>query len=398
MPTPKKKKVTVKITTRKKAKQVPNAFVVSQYFGFNEVKLPEIAKEDLECAQKIKKGSEYEDENLPETTENLALLKQYKDQNFEEAVDPIMLYCEGCSKGATQKPKRGEKRYSFHIIGTPHSIAEALLIKAALCILNEEGYKDTTVEINNVGGKDSLPTFVRELTAYYRKHVNDMDTECRQLFKDGPHALVACGTTINEAVKAQAPSPLNYLSDSNRTHFKEVVEFLESHNIPYDINKDILGNPNYSTNTVFTILDKKTGKILATGSRYNQLARKAGYRKDIPSVGMTIRLAKSKQVPASRLPKPEKTKFYFIQLSQDAKIKSLEIIDMLRQANIPVFQAIARNKLSTQLAKARKMKVPYVLIMGQQEANNNTVVIRDMETHSQITVPINKLIDHLKNL
>lgn len=398
MPTPKKKKVTVKVTTRKKPKQVPNAFVVSQYFGFNEVKLPEIAKEDLECAQKIKKGSAYEDENLPETTENLALLKQYKDQNFEEAVDPIMLYCEGCSKGATQKTKRGEKRYSFHIIGTPHSIAEALLIKAALCILNEEGYKDTTVEINNVGGKDSLPTFVRELTAYYRKHVNDMDTECRQLFKDGPHALVACGTTINEAVKAQAPSPLNYLSDSNRTHFKEVVEFLESHNIPYDINKDILGNPNYSTNTVFTILDKKTGKILATGSRYNQLARKAGYRKDIPSVGMTIRLAKSKQVPASRLPKPEKTKFYFIQLSQDAKIKSLEIIDMLRQANIPVFQAIARNKLSTQLAKARKMKVPYVLIMGQQEANNNTVVIRDMETHSQITVPINKLIDHLKNL
>lgn len=381
-----------------RSKELPNAFVISQYFGFQGVDMPEVTKEDVEVLNKLKRKDAYEHDILPPTEEPLALLRTIKDHDFEETGDPLMVYCEGCAKGSSRKPKRGEKLLGLHIVGTPKSIAEALLIKTALCILAEEGFTDVTLQINNVGGKDSFGTFVRELTNHYRKHVNDMDSECRQLFKDGPHALIACGTTLKPEVKAQAPSPLNYLTDGNRQHFKEVIEFLDSQNVPYEINKDILGNPHYSTNTVFTILDKKTGKILATGSRYNQLAKKAGLKKDIPSVGVTLRLASLKEVPLARLPKEGKVRFFFIQLGYQAKLKSLEVIDMLREARIPVYQSIARDKLSTQLAKAKKHKVPYVLIMGQKEAHDNTVVVRDVDSHSQISVPIAELITYLKHL
>jgi len=392
-----KKKTTIKIKVTRK-KNIPNAFVVSQYFGFSAIDLPEILSEDLECADKIRKNATYEDENLPPIEEPLALLRNVKDHDFEESGDAVMYYCDGCAKNSPRKPKRGEKMLHLNIIGTPKSVAEALLIKTAICILQEEGYKDIALEINNVGGKESLPAFMRELTAHYRKHVNDMDAECRQLFKDGPHALVTCGTTLKPEIKSHAPSPLNFLSDTNRTHLKDVIEFLESHNIPYDINKDILGNPHYSTNTVFTIIESTTGKVLATGSRYNQLARKAGYRKDIPAIGVTLRLPEFKEVPLSRITKPDKVKFFFIQLGQEAKLKSLEVIDMLRKAKIPVHQAIARDKLSTQMTKARRLQVPYVIIMGQQEAFDNTVVVRDVESHSQIAVPVSELINYLKHL
>lgn len=381
-----------------RSKALPNAFVISQYFGFQGVDMPEVTKEDRDILSKLKRPDSYEHEVLPPTEEPLALLRTVKEHDFEETGDPLMVYCEGCAKGSSRKSKRGEKLLGLHIVGTPKSIAEALLIKTALCILSEEGFTDVTLQINNVGGKDSFGTFVRELTNHYRKHVNDMDSECRQLFKDGPHALIACGTTLKPEVKAQAPSPLNYLTDNNRQHFKEVIEFLDSQNVSYEINKDILGNPHYSTNTVFTIIDKKTGKILATGSRYNQLARKAGLKKDIPSVGVTLRLATLKEVPLARLPKDSKIRFFFIQLGYQAKLKSLEVIDMLREARIPVHQSIARDKLSTQLAKAKKHKVPYVLIMGQKEAHDGTVVVRDVESHSQISVPISELITYLKHL
>jgi len=381
-----------------RAKELPNAFVISQYFGFQGIDMPEVTAEDHEATKKLRQPDSYEHDILPPTEEPLALLRVVKDQDFEETGDPIMVYCEGCAKGSTRKPKRGEKLMNLHIIGTPKSIAEALLIKTALCILKEEGHDDVTLEINNVGGKESFATFIRELTGHYRKHINDMDTECRQLFKDGPHALIACGTTLKPELKTQAPSPLSYLSDTNRQHFKEVIEFLESQNVPYEINKDVLGNPNYSTNTVFTILDKQTGKILATGSRYNQLAKKGGLKKEIPSVGVTLRLATLKQVPSSRLPKDGKVRFFFIQLGYQAKLKSLEVIDMLRQAKIPVHQSISRDKISTQLAKAKRYKVPYVLIMGQKEAHDGTVVVRDVESHSQISVPISELTNYLRHL
>lgn len=379
-------------------KEIPNAFVISQYFGFSGMHMPAVCKEDLDAVRKLKRPDAYEHDILPPTEEPVALLRTVKDENFEETEDPLMVYCEGCAKGSTRKAKRGEKLLNLHIVGTPKSIAEALLIKTALCILTEEGYDDVTLQINNVGGKDSFGTFVRELTNHYRKHINDMDSECRQLFKDGPHALVACGTTLKPEVKAHAPSPLNYLSDGNRQHFKEVIEFLDSQNVPYEINKDILGNPNYSTNTVFTIIDKKTGHVLATGSRYNQLAKKVGIKREIPSIGVTLRLSSFKQVPASRAPKPDKVRFFFIQLGHQAKLKSLEVIDLLRQAKIPVYQSISRDKLTTQIAKAKRLKVPYVLIMGQKEAFEGTVVVREVETHSQIAVPITELVTYLKHL
>jgi histidyl-tRNA synthetase len=380
------------------ATQLPNAFVVSQYFGFKGMTLPDVTSEDTENALKVRDTGAYEHDIMQPLEEPLALLRTVKDTNFEETEEPLMLYCEGCAKGSSRKLKRSEKLVHLHIIGTPKSIAEATLIKTALCILHEEGFTDVTVEINNVGGRDSFGTFVRELTSHYRKHINDMDTECRQLFKDGPHALVACGTTLKPEIKTQAPSPLNYLSDENRQHFKEVIEFLESQNIPYDINKDILGNPHYSTNTVFTIIDKTSGNILATGSRYNQLAKKAGIRKEIPSVGVTLRLADLKQVPAARMHKESSVRFFFIQLGYQAKLKSLEVIDMLRHAKIPVHQSISRDKLSSQLARAKKHQVPYVLIMGQKEAHDGTVVVRDVESHSQISVAIPDLINYLKHL
>jgi histidyl-tRNA synthetase len=376
-------------------KEVSNAFVISKYYGFEGVDLPEISKEDLELADKIRKGSKYEHADLPPLEYKISLLKNHKDQDFE-VHDPVMLYCESTTKHG--KTVSGDKNIQLQIIGTPKSIAEALLIKTTLCILQEEGFKDIGVEINNVGGKESLPNFIRELNNYYKKHLNDMDTDCRQLFKDGPHALVTCSTTIKPEIKQNSPSPLNYLNENNRVHFKEVIEYLDVEGIPYDVNKDILGNPNYSTNTVFKIIDKKSGKVLATGTRYNQLAKKVGHKKDLPGVGVTIKIAKPKQVPSSKVPKSNNVKFFFIQIGSQAKFKSLQVLEMLRKAKIPVHQTITRDKITNQIAKAKRLKTPYVLIMGQKEAIENSVLVRDTQTHSQTAIKIDNLIDYLKNL
>jgi histidyl-tRNA synthetase len=376
-------------------KEVSNAYVISKYYGFDGFNLPEITKEDLEHAEKIRKGSKYEHADLPETEYKISLLKAHKDKDFE-IHDPVMMYCESSSKSG--KTASGEKNIQLQIVGTPKSIAEALLIKTTLCILQEEGYKEIGVEINNIGGKESLPNFIRELNAYYKKHLNDIDTECRQLFKEGTHALVTCGTTLKKEIKQNSPSPLSYLNESNRSHFKEVIEFLDMEGISYEVNKDLLGNPNYSTNTVFTIIDRKTGKILATGTRYNQLARKTGHKKDLPGIGVTMKISKPKKVPFSRLPKLNTTKFFFIQIGSQAKFKSLQVLEMLRKAKIPLQQTIAKDKITDQIIKSKRLKSPYILIMGQKEALENTVLVRDTQSHSQTAVKIDDLIDYLKNL
>ena len=228
--------------------------------------------------------------------------------------------------------------------------------------------------------------------------MNELSPTCKQLFKDSTHSLVSCGNRSVEKLSEEAPSSLEFLNESNRKHFSEVIEFLESENIPYEINKNLLGDPYYSSHTIFTIINKKNGKIVATGTRCNQLQKRIGIRKELPSTSMTMLLNKPKKTSKTDLPSKEKYKFCFIQLGNDAKFKALEIIDTLRKAKIPIYQSLTRDKLSSQLELAQRNRVPYILLMGQKEAMDNTVVVRDTRTHSQISVPIKNLVVHLKKL
>ena len=49
-------------------------------------------------------------------------------------------------------------------------------------------------------------------------------------------------------------------------------------------------------------------------------------------------------------------------------------------------------------AVAENLKVPYIIIMGQKEALENAVIVRNMANRSQTVVPIPKLADYLKHL
>jgi len=81
--------------------------------------------------------------------------------------------------------------WMLNFVTQPEGIAEAILIQSARAILAEEGYANIKVEINSIGDKDSIARFYRDLVSYYRKHINDMNADCRQLFKRDPFELLS---------------------------------------------------------------------------------------------------------------------------------------------------------------------------------------------------------------
>lgn len=385
--------------TPKKTK-VDNAFVISQYYGFEGLELQQVEKDDHDKAQKVKTYKDFEHSHLPKIEEAVALLRHANSEEQKRREMPILFYTKGEIKNPNDrksKKKTGES-VSLHIIGTPKSIAEAILIKTAYTILNEEGYKNLSVEINNVGDKDTLATYGKHATNYFRGKLAELNTDCKELLKFGGHTLVTCNLKGVQHILKEAPSPIEFLNEEHRNHFKEVIEYLESQKIPFEINKFVLGDPHYSSHTIFTIIEEKTGKILATGSRYNDLSKRTVLRKGIPAVSVSIKIPKLKQVPANKQPKFDKSEIYFIQLGYGAKLKSLEVLELLRKAGIPVHQSIGRDKMVTQTQFAHKKGVKYILLMGQKEALENSICVRHLETNSQKTIPLSSLVEYLRNL
>ncbi len=162
----------------------------------------------------------------------------------------------------------------------------------------------------------------------------------------------------------------------------------------------------YYTRTVFEIIEEKGGEegtpiTIAGGGRYDYLGKHIGSKKDIPAVGFSIgvdRIVSSlwyKKLSPRILKKP---KIYFIQLGAEAKLKSLNVIDILRKAHIPIAQSLSKDSLGSQLAIAEKLNIPYAIIFGVKEALENTVIVRDMENRSQDTVKLTKLLEYLKEI
>jgi histidyl-tRNA synthetase len=94
----------------------------------------------------------------------------------------------------------------------------------------------------------------------------------------------------------------------------------------------------------------------------------------------------------------KKPKVFFIQLSFDAKLRSFEVIEALRLAKIPVQHSLSKDSLSAQLGLAEKLGVPFTIILGQKEALDGTVIVRNMDTRSQDTIKVGKLAEYLKKI
>jgi histidyl-tRNA synthetase len=137
------------------------------------------------------------------------------------------------------------------------------------------------------------------------------------------------------------------------------------------------------------------------GGRYDYLGKMLGSKKDIPAVGVGIGMNRVVESPwyADLRPRIMKDpEAYFIQFGLEAKLKSLNIMEILRKAKFPVVQSISKDKLGSQLGHAEKLGLKYVMIFGQREALDNTVIVRNMEKRSQDTVKISELKEYIKKL
>ncbi len=377
---------------------------IAVHYGFTVVKPPHITHDDISKAKQFRDHDHYED-----AQEKIALTRWYIDDRLDLESQPLSIHFKKPLAGSGIKKKSGVEMYGFEIMGSNRTTSEALLIKCALAVLGELGYSDLYVDINSIGDRESIAKFEREFQAHFRKNSNLLGSKTRQEMKKNHYSVLKNITGDLKDFMKGAPQPVGALSESGRLHFKEVLEAIEAFDVMYRIKPNIFSNKQYASYTVFEIRkgplstdgdsSKSEGELLAYGYRYNHLAKKIGGKREIPSMGLTIMVKKSphttKKVLVKNIKKP---KFYLVQLGPSAKLKALNIVETLRKSKIPVYHSITKDKITGQLNGAEYMKASHVLIMGQKEAIENSIVVRNVTNREQDTVPVDKLAEYLRNL
>lgn len=360
---------------------------IALYYGFTPADPVTIEKADREIGKQFIS----EETSFFRPEEKVALLRTHFGDG--SSLSPVMLAT------THDEHRHGSSiEYSIDVLGTTRSIADATLIKAAYETIRSEGFEDITLELNSIGDRESFARFTRELGNYFRKNLNELHPDCKQLLKKSVYEAMTCDHEECQEIKARAPHPMNYLSEPSRSYFMELLELLETTDIPYSINNNLLANIECSMHTIFRI-HANTGKkveVVAYGARWGLLGKKMGYKKDIQGMSATVLIKRPER--NGKQTKIRKPQCYFIQMGNEAKLKSLRVIEVLRQSKIPVYHSLTKDKLTAQLMSAENLKVPYILIMGQKESLENTIVIREMENRSQETIRVEHVAEYLKQI
>ncbi len=377
---------------------IKHATDVASFYGFGPVKA--IEKSFSKTQDKIAHLSPEKSRGIYSFTRSAGLAATYAGLHPQ---DPVLAFY------ATPNPSyvphtlslEDTAEFGLQVVGTSESVGEIVLLKTIAMICNEWGAPVSRIRINALGDKDSQQRFGRELQLHVRKHMGRIDPACTHELSQDPLALYRCAMGTCREIIAEGPRPVHFLSERSRGHFRLLLENLEKLGLPYEIDDLLLGDEKGPHITFAIDLVEDDATILgAYGGRFDEFLKKEARRKDAAGVGASIFFRKKGSIRSHFITEPihRKPKIYFAQLGLRAKLQGLHVVDMFRQAKVPVLQSFDSSRLGMQLAEAQATGVSHLMIMGQREALDGTVIVRTMQNSSQVTVPVIEIPRFLKTL
>jgi len=408
---------------------------IAHFYGFEKIDTPILEETELfskgtgltsDIVQKQMyslrtKGGDYLTLR-PEFTPGI--VRAYLEHGMKNLPQPVKFYSFG-PLFRHEKPQAGRYRqfhqFNLEVIGDESPVIDAQIIQIFYNLLNELKLKNLTVEVNSIGDNQCRPYYKKLLQNYFRSRESSLCVDCRRRMKENPLRILDCKEEKCQRVKSQAPQLIDHLCEECHSHFKQVLEFLDEIELPYHLNPYLVRGLDYYTKTVFEIfkesprgdelsahlpsspkgLVKEEGVVrnaLVGGGRYDNLVELLGgedTRASGASMGIEriITAIKEKEVKFSKSPSPQ---IFLAQLGNLAKRKSLKLMEEFRQNKIQVGESFGKDSLKVQMKVADRLGVRYTLLLGQREALEGTIIVRDMKSGNQETIKLDRAVKEMQ--
>ena len=184
---------------------------------------------------------------------------------------------------------------------------------------------------------------------------------------------------------------------------KEVVENIRLFGVPdknFTVDLTIARGLDYYTGTVYeTFLNdyREIGSV-CSGGRYENLAEYYTDKK-LPGVGVSIGLTrlfyKLNELNLIKAKKKSISDVLIIPMIEDLTVP-IEIASELRKSDIKTEIYLNNKKLKAKFKYADKLEIPYVVVIGEDEIEENKYKLKDMKTGNEQLVDISQMIRILK--
>ena len=183
-------------------------------------------------------------------------------------------------------------------------------------------------------------------------------------------------------------------------HWHQLRNHLDYLGIPYTVNQKLVRGFDYYTRTVFEIQPAEEGaqSNICGGGRYDGLMEQIG-GPPTPGIGFGVgieRLIINLERQNISIPTFPPASVFVAHIGNEAKSMALMLSQRLRQKGIDTILGPADRSLRAQMRYVNSVDIPFAIIVGEQELQNDVVILRDMTVGEQTELTIEDAIAKVK--
>ena len=328
------------------------------------------------------------------------VVRSYVDNKLfaPEVKKPVKVYYIG-SMFRYERPQAGRLR-EFHQLGvecfgSKNPATDVETIAMAYQLFNTLGIKDVTLHLNSLGNTESRLAYRQALIDYLTPIRESLSKDSQRRLDENPLRVLDSKEKEDKVAVENAPSILDYLDEESQAHFDEVRTMLDSLNIPYVIDTNMVRGLDYYNHTIFefiTTIDKSELTICA-GGRYDSLVEYFG-GPETAGFGFGLGLERLLLVldkQGIELPVEESLDVYIAVLGSGANGKALELVQAIRYQGFKAERDYLGRKIKAQFKSADTFKAKTVITLGESEVESGVVKVKNNATREEVTVSFEEL-------
>lgn len=375
---------------------------VFQRFHFDEIRLPILEKTEL-FARSIGADTDIVEKEMytfvdkgvtmrPEAT--ASLMRAYIEHNLQASGPVQRLFTIG-PMFRHERPQKGRLR-QFHqmdveVLGSSSGRLDAEIMAMGALLFTELG-TPVSLEVNSLGCPDCRPQYRKLLLNFISERLAELCDDCIRRSTTNPLRVLDCKKPGCRKQVEDAPSMVDSLCSGCNEHFIEVRAALEQLDVTYSLNKFMVRGLDYYVRTTFEFVSDQLGaqSAVCAGGRYDGLIELLGGGK-VPGIGFAIgieRLVLILQQQEGGLDEAPGLQLFCAGLGPEASRFCYTLTHELRRLGVRADMDLEARSLKSQMKQADRAGAAYVLIVGDQEMESGSGILRDMKTRDQVEVAL----------
>ena len=366
---------------------------ICNQFSFKEIITPIIEQEDLyvrgvgEMTDIVSKEMytflDQGDKKIclrPEATSGIA---RFAASNYESGAMKLFTYGPMFRRERPQKGRyRQFNQLNIEIIGDKNPYADFEVIFIASRLLESIGLKNKfKLLINSIGTKDDQTNYSKALYEFLKLKKIKLSEISQQRLEKNTLRILDSKDTNDQLIIRDAPKLKDFLSNSSIDFYQNVKNLLSSHGIGFIEDDLLVRGLDYYTHTAFEfqMFEEKRQNTILAGGRYDELISMISSR-DIPGIGWAAGV--ERLIDLISIPTFAKNKKLLIAVQDTSYVAQFKLINHISKIDV-TFEVKSGHNIKKFFTYADKNEFDYILLVGDQEFHNSSIVLKNLKSKEQ---------------